>query len=241
MATVILVRHGRTIANADGILAGRASQVHLDVSGCEQATRVAEQLAVVPLVAVVSSPLERCRQTSQILVEHQTGAPRTEVEPAITECDYGQWQGRRLNELAKEALWSLVQHQPSAAVFPDGESLAAMQARSVAAIRRLDAALEAEHGPGAVWAAVSHGDPIKSVLADALGMHLDLFQRLTIDPGSISIIHYGQQRPQVIRVNMVPGDLSWLRNGLPGAEEEVGGGAGPQTTVEAGVHTPRIH
>ena len=89
-----------------------------------------------------------------------------------------------------------MQTQPSEAVFPGGESMAAMQARSVAAIRRHDAALEAEHGAGAVWVAVTHGDIIKSVLADALGMHLDLFQRITVNPGSVSIVRYGTTRPR---------------------------------------------
>ena len=112
--------------------------------------------------------------------------------------------GPAVSELAKEKLWSVVQTQPSAAAFPGGESLAAMQARSVAAIRRHDAAFEAEHGPGAVWVAVSHGDIIKSVLADALGMHLDLFQRITVNPGSVSIVRYGPPVP-----------MSWPRTPTP--------------------------
>ena len=98
--------------------------------------------------------------------------------------------GPALKDLAKEPLWKTVQTQPSAATFPEGESMAAMQARVVAAVRRRDAAVEAEHGPGAVWVAVSHGDIIKSVLADALGMHLDLFQRIHVDPASVSIVRY---------------------------------------------------
>jgi probable phosphomutase (TIGR03848 family) len=149
------------------------------------------------------------------------------IEKGITECDYGQWQGRTLSELAKEELWSLVQTQPSAAVFPDGESLAAMQTRSVAAIRCHDAAFEAQHGPGAVWAAVSHGDIIKSILADALGMHLDLFQRITVSPASVSIVRYGASRPNVIATNTDSGDLSWLRTADPQPDAPVGGGAGP--------------
>ncbi len=227
MATVILVRHGRTTANAGGVLAGRTAGVGLDDTGRAQALRAAGRLAAVPLVAVVSSPLERCRQTAEILLAEQTGSPATPVEEAITECDYGQWQGRTLAELATEPLWSVVQSQPSAAVFPGGESMAAMQARSVAAIRRLDAAFEAEHGPGAVWAAVSHGDIIKSVLADALGMHLDLFQRISVGPASISIVHYGATRPDVLATNTDSGDLSWL-GATASAEPTVGGGDTPQ-------------
>lgn len=233
MATVILVRHGRTTANVRGVLAGRSPGVELDDVGRRQATRMAERLAAVPLVAVVSSPLERCRQTSQIILDHQAGSPLAPIEDGITECDYGQWQGHTLAELAKEALWSVVQRQPSAAVFPDGESLAEMQARSVAAIRRHDAALEKQHGPGAVWAAVSHGDIIKSILADALGMHLDLFQRISVNPASVSIVRYGTDRPEVVATNTDSGDLSWLRASSPTAHAQVGGGAGPEAPVTA--------
>jgi len=226
MATVILVRHGRTTANADGVLAGRTRGVRLDEVGRAQAARTGERLSVVPLVAVVSSPLERCRQTARRILDQQEGSPGTPIEKGITECDYGQWQGRTLAELAKEKLWSVVQTQPSAAEFPGGESLAAMQARSVAAIRRHDAAFESEHGPGAVWAAVSHGDIIKSILADALGMHLDLFQRISVGPASVSIVRYGPSRPEVIATNTTSGDLSWLRSNPPAVDAQVGGGPG---------------
>ena len=234
MATVVLVRHGRTTANASGTLAGRTAGVRLDEVGREQAERAAQRLAGVPLTAVVTSPLERCRQTARILLAAQSGEPATLTEKGITECDYGEWQGRPLRELAREKLWKTVQSQPSAATFPGGESLNQMYARSVAAVRRLDAAFEAEHGAGAVWVAVSHGDIIKSVLADALGMHLDLFQRLNVDPASISIIRYTETRPYVLATNTHDGDLGWLRppagskrRRRAAADAPVGGGAGP--------------
>ncbi|MGO1553353.1 MAG: MSMEG_4193 family putative phosphomutase, partial [Micrococcaceae bacterium] len=187
------------------------------------------RLAAVPLVAVVSSPLERCRQTAQHILDRQAATPYAPVDLDLTECDYGQWQGRRLSELATEELWPLVQSQPSAVVFPGGESMAAMQARSVAAIRRHDAAFEAEHGPEAVWVAVSHGDIIKSILADALGMHLDLFQRINVGPASVSIVRYGASRPSVHAMNTDAGDLSWLSKGIHPGDAQVGGGAGHKT------------
>jgi probable phosphomutase (TIGR03848 family) len=234
VATVILVRHGRTTANTSGVLAGRTAGVRLDDVGVAQAQGTAERLAPVPLVAVVTSPLERCRQTARAILKAQGGSPATATERGITECDYGAWQGRPLKELAKEPLWKTVQTQPSAATFPDGESMTTMQARSVDAVRRLDARYEAEHGPGAVWAAVSHGDIIKSVLADALGMHLDLFQRLHVDPASISIVRYTGTRPYVLATNTHAGDLSWLKPPAPRSRRKratedapVGGGAGP--------------
>lgn len=235
MATVILVRHGRTTANASGLLAGRTAGVSLDDVGRTQATAAGERLAGVPLVAVVSSPLDRCKQTASAISGGQQSRPARLTDRGITECDYGEWQGRTLKSLAKEPLWRTVQTQPSAAVFPGGESMIAMQARAVAAVRRRDAALEAQHGPGAVWVAVSHGDVIKSVLADALGMHLDLFQRIHVDPASISIIRYTATRPLVLASNTHAGDLSWLvpppKRGrtrrTAGADAAVGGGAGP--------------
>ncbi|MDM7831117.1 MSMEG_4193 family putative phosphomutase [Cellulomonas edaphi] len=235
MPTVLLVRHGRTTANAQGVLAGRAPGTRLDAVGRQQAERAAERVASVPLVAVVSSPLERCRQTARILVERQAQRPQTLIERGLTEADYGQWQGLTLRELARDPLWPLVQTQPSAVTFPGGESMSAMQARSVAAIRRHDAEVEARHGASAVWAAVGHGDIIKSVVADALGMHLDLFQRITIGPASISVVRYGPQRPEVVATNTDSGDLSWLRQAAPPGDAPVGGGAGPVSPDEAAV------
>ncbi|WP_347111016.1 MSMEG_4193 family putative phosphomutase [Paenarthrobacter sp. S56] len=229
MATVILVRHGRTTANATGLLAGRASGVTLDETGKDQAALTGDRLSAVPVVGVVSSPLERCLETAQFILDRQHGTPYAPVEPDLTECDYGQWQGRALSDLAKEALWPAVQSQPSAVVFPGGESMAAMQSRAVAAVRRHDAAFEAEHGPGAVWVAVSHGDVIKSILADALGMHLDLFQRISVGPASVSIVSYGPARPMVHGTNTEAGDLSWLANGIRSGDAPVGGGAGQRT------------
>ncbi|MCU1527723.1 MAG: histidine phosphatase [Frondihabitans sp.] len=241
MGTVILVRHGRTTANTAGMLAGRALGVKLDATGREQAARTAERLAVVPLVGVVSSPLERCRQTARYVLDKQNPELSFSIDKSITECDYGDWQGRPLKELATEKLWSVVQTQPSAAVFPGGESLAAMQARSVAAIRRHDAAFEAEHGPGAVWVAVSHGDIIKAILADAYGMHLDLFQRISVGPASVSIVRYGANRPDVVTTNTDSGDLSWLRASTPIDDAPVGGGAGPAgTPASAATSEPSV-
>jgi probable phosphomutase (TIGR03848 family) len=234
MATVILVRHGRSTANVSGTLAGRQGGVHLDEVGVEQAARAGARIAGVPLAGVVTSPLERCRETAQAIARAHPGDPRTRIDRGLLECDYGEWQGRAIKDLAKEKLWKSVQAQPSRVGFPGGETLPGMQARTVAAVRRRDAEMEAEHGPDAVWVAVSHGDPLKAVLADALGMHLDLFQRLHVDPGSVSVVHYAETHPYVLAINSHDGDLSWLapkrRRGRKRAPREatVGGGAGPQ-------------
>jgi probable phosphomutase (TIGR03848 family) len=233
MATVILVRHGRSTANTEGVLAGRTAGVRLDETGEEQARRVGERMGPVPLARLVTSPLDRCRQTARAIASAQGGELRPVGERRLTECDYGDWQGRAIKELARERLWTVVQHQPSAAVFPAGESLRDVQDRAVGAVRRHDRAVEEEHGPDAVWAAVSHGDVIKAVLADALGSHLDHFQRIHVDPGSVSIVRYTESRPFVLGLNTHAGDLGWLappprrRRRRRNDDAEVGGGSGP--------------
>jgi probable phosphomutase (TIGR03848 family) len=211
MATVVLARHGRTTANATGVLAGRSRGVALDEQGEAQARAAGERLAGVPVVAVVTSPLERCRSTARAMARSLPDPVRPSAERGLLECDYGDWTGRELKTLAKEPMWATVQAHPSAAVFPGGESMAAMAARAVEAVRRWDARVEAEHGPDAVWVAVSHGDVIKAVLADALGMHLDSFQRIVVDPGSLSVVRYTPLRPFVLTSNSTAGDLGHLR------------------------------
>lgn len=236
MATLLLVRHGRTTANASGVLAGRTPGVLLDELGTDQAARAGARIADVPLARLVTSPQERCKQTAKAVADGQRGAghpvTRATTEKALAECDYGEWQGQPIKKLLKEPLWRTVQQQPSAVTFPGGESMVAMQHRAVAAVRRIDAAVTAEHGQHAVWVAVSHGDIIKSVLADALGLHLDLFQRINVDPASISVIRYAPDRPYVLASNTHDGDLSWLRQAPPkgraGEGAVVGGGAGPR-------------
>jgi len=233
MATLILARHGRTTANATGVLAGRSKGVHLDDLGVKQAQAAAERLAGVPLAAVVTSPLERCRETAREVVRRQESTPKASSERGLLECDYGSWTGRELKTLAKEPMWRTVQSHPSAAVFPDGESMADMSSRAISTIRRWDAKVEAEHGGDAVWVAVSHGDVIKAILADALGIHLDAFQRIMVDPASLSVVRYTPLRPFVVSMNTNAGDLSHLkppakkrRTRKLSSDAAVGGGAG---------------
>jgi 2,3-bisphosphoglycerate-dependent phosphoglycerate mutase len=210
MTTVLLIRHGRTSANTAGILAGRSSGVELDDVGHRQVTDVGTRLAGVPLRTVVTSPLRRCRQTAQAVVVARADPCPVAIEQGLVECGYGDWTGKSLRELAKDKLWATVQTQPSAVRFPGGESMTEMSSRAVNAVRAWNTRMEAEHGADAVWAAVSHGDVIKAVLADALGMHLDAFQRLLVDPASISIVRYTSSRPYVVTVNSTNADLGQL-------------------------------
>jgi probable phosphomutase (TIGR03848 family) len=236
MTTVVLVRHGRTAANTSGTLAGRMPGVELDEVGAQQVREVGTRLAEVPLVGVVTSPLRRCRQTAHALVAARATALPVSIEQGLVECGYGEWTGKSLKELSKDRLWTAVQTQPSAVRFPGGESMSEMAARASNAIRSWNARFAARDGPSGVWAAVSHGDVIKAILADALGMHLDSFQRILVDPGSISIVSYTEHRPYVVTVNSTNADLGHLfshppkksRRRAPGKENQasVGGGLG---------------
>jgi len=229
VTTVILLRHGRSTANVSGVLAGRSTGVGLDDHGRAQAEKLVDRLAELPLAAVVTSPLQRCQETVAPLLAAR-GLEAT-VEDDLSEVDYGDWTGRKLGELGKEDLWKVVQAHPSAAVFPGGEGLAAMQARAVAAIRRQAARIGAEHGDRALWVACSHGDVIKAAVADALGLHLDSFQRIVVDPCSVSVISYTPTRPFVVRVNDTGGDLSAL---VPKPESEESDAADDPTAATSG-------
>ncbi|MDH6130838.1 putative phosphomutase (TIGR03848 family) [Kitasatospora sp. MAA4] len=210
MPTLLLVRHGRSTANTAGILAGWTPGVDLDDTGRSQAAALVDRLTGVPLAQVVSSPLERCRQTLAPLVEARPELGGPTVDERFGECHYGDWTGRPLSELALDPLWRTVQDHASAAVFPGGESLRALSHRTVAAAREWDEKIAAEHGPEAVWAVCTHGDVVKAVVADALGMHLDHFQRINVEPCSVTAIRYTPQRPFVLRMGDT-GDLASLR------------------------------
>lgn len=233
VATVMLLRHGRTPTNVQGVLAGW-SDVELDEVGAAQAAAVAARLAGVPLREVLSSPLRRCQQTAAAVVADRPGLTVTS-DDRLGECRYGDWQGRKLSELATEEQWPVVQYHPSAAVFPGegAEPLAATAARAVAAVREADARITAEHGAGAVWLACSHGDVIKAIVADALGLHLDLFQRIVVDPCAVTVIRYTPLRPFLVRLNDTGGDLAELIPPDHGVSDQsdaaVGGGTGARS------------
>lgn len=198
MGVVLLVRHGRTQANVDGILAGRTPGVVLDDHGIASVTELCSRLENVPVAHVVTSPLERTRQTAQLAFGLR--APISD-DDRLLECDYGQWQGRLLKELAEDPLWKVVQQRPDEMIFPSGESMTEMSRRAVTAIREWDEKLSAEHGNDVIWAAVSHGDIIKAICADALGMSLNKFQKIVIDPASISVVQFGEHGSSVAKLN----------------------------------------
>ena len=230
MSTVLLLRHGLT-AQTGPVLSGRTPGVHLDDRGRKQAAAVADRIAVLPLAAIVTSPMERCVETAEVVRDAQRKAPAWQVDERLTECGYGDWTGKSIKDLAKDPLWKLVQGQPSAVRFPGGEALPEMAARAVAAVREWDTRL----GTDAVWVACTHGDVIKAILADALGLHLDQYQRIVPDPCSVSVIRYTPTRPYVLRVNDTGGDLAGFapprrrRRRTASDDATPGGGAGGGT------------
>jgi probable phosphomutase (TIGR03848 family) len=203
VTTVLLVRHGLTRLTGP-VLAGWTPGLHLDDRGVEQAARLAERLRPVPLAAIVTSPLERC---------HDTVAPIADgrdldiaIDERLGEARYGDWTGQEIRKLVRDPLWKVVQAQPSAVTFPNGEAMRDVETRALAAIREWNERL----GPDATWLACSHADVIKSIVADALGLHLDQFQRIAIGPASLTVIRYAGLRRTVVRVNDVGGAVDDL-------------------------------
>ena len=231
MTTVLLVRHGLT-ATTGHTLTGWTPGISLDDRGQQQAAAIAERLKNLPLDAIVTSPLDRCRQTAQAIADERD-KPDVTVDERVGECRYGDWTGQPLKKLAKDPLWRVVQAHPSAVTFPGGESMPDVQHRSVAAIRDWNARL----GKDAAYLICSHGDVIKAIVADSLGLHLDQSQRIQVDPCSLTVIRYTPLRPFLIRLNDTGGGLDDLMPhqghahlGKSGSDAMVGGGSGGQAS-----------
>jgi probable phosphomutase (TIGR03848 family) len=229
---VLVVRHGLT-ASTGKALTGWTPGISLDDRGRGQAAALGSRLARVPIDAIVTSPLERCRETAGLISAASDQPPVTHVDDRLGECRYGDWTGRPLKRLSADPLWPVVQAHPSAVRFPgpDGESMLAMQLRAVTAIREWNATL----GRDAVYMVCSHGDVIKAILADSLGMHLDMMQRIQVDPCSLSAIRYTPLRPFVLRMNDTGGDTAGLarparqpasKHRARETDAQLGGGAG---------------
>jgi probable phosphomutase (TIGR03848 family) len=233
VTTVLLVRHGLT-ATTGHVLTGWMPGIPLDDRGRAQAAALAARLAPLRLDAIVSSPLERCLQTAAAIADGRDGQ-QVITDDRVGECRYGDWTGRPLKKLATERLWRVVQAHPSAVTFPgpDGESMPDMQHRAVAAVRDWNARL----GQHATYLICSHGDVIKAIVADSLGLHLDQSQRIQADPCSLTVIRYTPLRPFLVRMNDRGGEVDDLmpraeRHGANGAasgrdsDAAIGGGSG---------------
>ena len=203
------------------VLAGWTPGVHLNDRGRTQAADLAARLAPVPLDLIVASPLDRCQETAQAVLAGRDGL-QLRTDDRFGEVRYGDWTGRPLEELAKEELWKVVQAHPSAMRFPGGEAMADAQHRAVAAVREWNDGLK----PDATFLVCSHGDIIKSIVADALGLHLDQFQRIQAEPASLTVIRYTEMRPFVVRLNDKGGKVDdLLAKSGEDSDAPVGGGA----------------
>jgi probable phosphoglycerate mutase len=240
VTTVLLVRHGLT-ATTGHVLTGWMPGIPLDDRGRAQAAALAGRLAPLRLDAIVSSPLERCLQTAEAIAEGRDGQ-QVISDDRVGECRYGDWTGRPLKKLATERLWRVVQAHPSAVTFPGpgGESMPDMQHRAVAAVRDWNSRL----GREATYLICSHGDVIKAIVADSLGLHLDQCQRIQADPCSLTVIRYTPLRPFVVRVNDRGGGVDDLmpraeRRGADGTaslrdgDAAIGGGSGGAAPEES--------
>lgn len=187
MTRLYLIRHGRSTANSAGILAGHQPGVDLDERGIEQATALAAKFAVPELKAIISSPVARCQQTASYLSERLD--MKITTDERFTEMDFGLWQGRALADLVTEPLWPTVQNHPSQMRFPDGESFEEVGIRAAAAIAHWNDLLQ-----GGSYAVFTHADVIKVIVAQSIGLPLDYFQRIAVDPCSITIFDYSEDR-----------------------------------------------
>jgi probable phosphoglycerate mutase len=201
---ILLVRHGQTPTTGK-TLPGRAKGLHLADKGWEQAANAAERIAPfgAKVAAVYASPLERTRETAAPIA--RALGLRVRANRGLLECDFGEWTGAELKALGKLTEWKRVQRYPSGFRFPGGESFTEMQTRITDAVAKLVAL-----HPGTTVVAVSHADPIKAVVAHAMGTHLDLFQRIVVSPCSVTAVLYTDGGPIVLCVNSTGRDLTTL-------------------------------
>ena len=196
MTTVLFIRHGLT-ALTNSTLVGWTPGVSLDETGRAQAAAIGARLRPVPLDTIVSSPLERCRETAEAVAAGRAIAPRFELDERLGDVRYGDWTGRTFKELRRDPRWKTIHADPSSFRFPNGEALREMGARAVAAVRDWNERL----GPEATYAIVSHADPIRAILADALGIGFDAYLRLAVGPASLCVVRYGPGGATVLRLN----------------------------------------
>jgi probable phosphoglycerate mutase len=206
MTVLYLIRHAENDYLGKKKLAGWIPDIHLNERGVAQAEEVAMALSKTRLKAIYASPLERAIQTAGPIARVQG----LEVIPrsGLGEIRYGRWQGKSLKALRRRKLWPIIQHTPSLARFPNGESFTEAQSRVVTELETLRAM---HKQPKAAIACVSHADTIKLALAHYIGLPLDLFQRLAIEPASISVLFVGEGHVRLIGLNHTP--AQWTEHG----------------------------
>jgi probable phosphoglycerate mutase len=222
---LVLIRHAHSVSNAAGVLSGRIPNVHLSEKGVKQSEQLATRLGNFPVAQLRVSPMERCFETISPWINDYVlkTLPKFEpiFDPMLNELDYGDWSGKRIAALSRKKEWKTVQESPSRMYFPGGEGIAAMQARAMQSVHEVAALADSK-----VAVFVSHGDVIKSIVASALGMHLDEFQRIIIDPASVSILEYSSIKPRILLVNDARAVVTDLLQAPKRSRNLLGGGAG---------------
>jgi probable phosphoglycerate mutase len=202
MPVVMLIRHGENEYVKKGRLAGRLPGVHLNHNGHAQAAALTEALKNTPIKAVYCSPLDRTIETAAPIAKAHKLKPIS--REGLLEVDFGKWQDRTIKQLSRQKLWKTVQSRPSHARFPEGETFAEAQLRMVSEINQLCS----QHKPKEIIACVGHSDMIKLAVAYYLGLPLDLFQRLTVQPASVTTLHiHPEGGAQLINLNHIPYSL----------------------------------
>lgn len=220
---IVLIRHAHSQANAKGILSGRLPNVKLSEKGLVQSVELAKRLGNFPVKQIRISPMGRCRETLEPWLNTlpQSKTDLVIQDEMLNEVDYGSWSGKKLASLSQLKLWKTVQEKPSAMYFPQGEGLAHMQQRAMQAVHESISA----KGKGAA-VLVSHGDVIKAIVCSALGMHLDDFQRIVIDPASVTILEFSTNQPRLTLLNDSRSQLNELLNSPKRQKNLLGGGSG---------------
>lgn len=220
MARIVLLRHAHSVANEKNLLAGRTPGIALSKTGRDQALQLVNRLGAITFDEIAVSPMQRCRETIDPWLSSSDVKSRVVTDDSISEVDYGSWSGKSLASLRRKSQWKVVQDFPSQMVFPEGESLLEMQGRALAGFYRLNSVKG--KGPRLL---VSHGDVIKSIVAHCLGMHLDQFQRLIIEPASITIIDTDNGMSRLVRFNDAKG---FLTSSSSSNQSAIGGSTGNQ-------------
>ena len=222
---VVLIRHAHSQANLAGVLSGRRPNVHLSKEGIEQAKDLARRLGDFTPHEIRISPMERCLETINPWLNQKsnqkTFKQKLVIDHGLTEVDYGDWSGKKLSVLSRNKLWTVVQNTPSQMYFPKGEGILEMQTRALQSIHN-----SIDKKAKAPLVIVSHGDVIKSIVAASLGMHIDEFQRIIIDPSSISVIDFSLAKPRVLLLNDNRAVVTDLLIAKKRATNLLGGGGG---------------
>jgi probable phosphoglycerate mutase len=222
---LVLIRHAHSQSNASGVLSGRLPNIHLSEKGIKQSQQLSERLGNFAIAQLRVSPMERCFETispwlNDVVLKN---SPDFEpiIDPSLNEVDYGHWSGKKLITLARKKEWRTVQESPSRMYFPGGEGIAQMQSRAMSVVHELATLPDSKTA-----VIVSHGDVIKSIVASALGTHLDEFQRIIIDPASVSVLDYSGIKPRVLLLNDTRAVVTDLLQAPKRSRNLLGGGAG---------------